>query len=200
MNLEYRAYNESRLLPPDESDSKTLRGYAAVFNQTIEMPWGWNEVIRRGAFSKTINDGADVFAFWSHDERQVLARRKNGSLAIEEDETGLRVSITPDLESVVGADAMRAIRSGLVDKMSFGFEAIKEQWVEDKENKTTTRELLEVKLIEVSPVALPAYDGTSIAARGYIPRKIGSIEPPAFGHSPRLWRAKAILTLNERSV
>jgi hypothetical protein len=48
-NLEVRAENEG----------KTIVGYAAVWDSPSEY-MGFTEFVKRGAFSKTLNDGADV--------------------------------------------------------------------------------------------------------------------------------------------
>jgi uncharacterized protein len=63
-----------------EGDGKTLVGYAAVFDSPSE-PLPWTEFVRRGAFAKTINDGADVRLLVDH-EGVPLARTKSGTLRI----------------------------------------------------------------------------------------------------------------------
>lgn len=54
------------------------------------------------------------------------------------------------------------VRDGIVDSMSFGFQAVRDAWNED----LTERELTEIRLFEVSPVtAWPAYPATSASVR-----------------------------------
>ena len=55
-NLEVRA----------EGDGNTLIGYAAIFDSPSE-PMPFTEFVKRGAFSKTINDGADVRLLIDHE-------------------------------------------------------------------------------------------------------------------------------------
>ena len=83
-NLEVRAENEGR----------TIVGYAAVFDSPSEY-MGFTEFVKRGAFSKTLNDGADVRLLIDH-EGVPLARSKSGTLALEEDDRGLRVEAELD--------------------------------------------------------------------------------------------------------
>lgn len=151
-----------------DDDNGQISGYAAVFDQTAPI-WDFDEVIRRGAFKKTIKDKADVFAFWSHNHGAVLGRTLNDTLRLAEDEHGLHVEIDPP-DTPTAQEVRTLIREGFVDKMSFGFEVIKQVW-RTREGKPDLREILEVRLFEVSPVPLPAFDGTSVVARGAKPER-----------------------------
>ena len=142
-----------------EGDGKTLVGYAAVFDSPSE-PLPWTEFVRRGAFAKTINDGADVRLLVDH-EGVPLARTKSGTLRIREDDKGLRVEADLDETNPDAARVMSALRRGDVSQMSFAFEPVKDSW--SKDNKT--RELKEVKLFDVSVVTYPAYEETMVQLR-----------------------------------
>jgi len=148
-NLEIRA----------EGEGNTLVGYAAVFDSPSE-PLPWTEFVRRGAFSKTINDGADVRLLVDH-EGVPLARTKSGTLRISEDDKGLRVEADLDEANPDAARVMSALRRGDVSQMSFAFEPVKDSWSSDKK----TRELKEVKLFDVSVVTYPAYEETMVQLR-----------------------------------
>lgn len=148
-NLEIRA----------DGDGKTLVGYAAVFDSPSE-PLPWTEFVRRGAFAKTINDGADVRLLVDH-EGVPLARTKSGTLRIKEDDKGLRVEADLDEANPDAARVMSALRRGDVSQMSFAFEPVKDSWSSDKK----TRELKEVKLFDVSVVTYPAYEETMVQLR-----------------------------------
>lgn len=158
--LEDRAWNDAsvRALP----DSRTVEGLAAVFNSFSEDMWGMREVVRRGAFAKTLADGADVRLLWNHNDDMPLARRSTGTLRLLESDSGL--AIDADLaETSVGNDALVLIGNGTVSQMSFGFYVIRDRWTFSADESTPDiRELLEVKLIEVSPVSFPAYPATSV--------------------------------------
>jgi HK97 family phage prohead protease len=148
-NLEIRA----------EGEGSTLVGYAAVFDSPSE-PLPWTEFVRRGAFAKTINDGADVRLLVDH-EGVPLARTKSGTLRIKEDDKGLRVEADLDEANPDAARVMSALRRGDVSQMSFAFEPVKDSWSGDKK----TRELKEVKLYDVSVVTYPAYEETMVQLR-----------------------------------
>jgi len=142
--------------------SELLVGHAAVFDTLSEPIFGFREVVRPGAFTKSLEEG-DQRAFWSHDPAQVLGRVSAGTLKLEEDDIGLRVEITPP-DTQVGRDAIESVRRGDVTQMSFGFEAVRDVWKSD-EKLGELRELLELRLWEVSPVAIPAYPDTEIGLR-----------------------------------
>lgn len=139
-----------------------LRGHASVFDQVAEIGgWfgGFKEVVRKGAFAKTINE-ADVRALWNHDPNWVLGRNKAGTLTLSEDDRGLAIDNNPP-DTQWARDLMTTIQRGDVDQMSFGFQVVREAWDHD----TDTRELLEVKLFDVSVVTYPAYEGTDVGVR-----------------------------------
>lgn len=141
-----------------------LRGYAAVFNKfSIEL-LGFKEIIRPGAFSRSLNN-PDVRALWNHDTGKVLGRIKNRTLELWEDQRGLGFSVVAP-NTAWARDAMESIRRGDVDQMSFGFTVHEDKWTEPKEEgKLLMRELLDVTLFEISPVTFPAYPQTTVGVR-----------------------------------
>lgn len=137
-----------------DEESPTLVGYAAVFDSPSE-PMGFTEYVRRGAFAKTIKDGADVRLLIDH-EGVPLARTKSGTLALAEDERGLRVEAKLDASNPDAARVISALRRGDLSQMSFAFRTIKDSWNSDR----SVRELREVQLFDVSVVTFPAYEAT----------------------------------------
>jgi HK97 family phage prohead protease len=155
-----------------------LKGYAAVFNSRSLDLGGFVEVIRPGAFTRSLNAGTDVRAFVEHTPSLIIGRRSAGTLNIGEDARGLRVEITPP-DTQAARDLAANIRAGNLDGMSFSFRVAKggEAW--DVNARPPLRELLDVDLREVSVCALPAYPETAVALRSlealqrdraYVPR------------------------------
>ena len=136
------------------TDGKTLVGYAAIFDSPSE-PLPWTEFVRRGAFRKTIKDGADVRLLIDH-EGVPLARTKSGTLTLTEDEIGLRIEAQLDESNPDAAKVISALRRGDLSQMSFAFQTVKDAWSKDKQ----VRELKEVRLYDVSVVTYPAYEQT----------------------------------------
>jgi len=151
----------------DASDEKPshIEGYAAVFDSPSLDLGGFREIVKPGAFAKTLQE-SDIRAYWQHDSSRPLGRLAAGTLALSEDTHGLRVAITPG-ETSWGLDALQSIGRGDVDQMSFGFRAVKDRYYTTDEG-TEVRELLEVHLFEVSPVSSPAYLDTEIQVRSLI--------------------------------
>ena len=137
-----------------------LSGYAAVFNDA-SVPLPFKERIAPGAFRKTLSEAPDVRLLINH-EGLPLARTKNGTLTLTEDDRGLRFDA--DLADTQKArDIYTLVQRGDVDQMSFAFRVIRQNWSKDK----TERTLTEVSLADgdVSVVTYPAYPTTSVEAR-----------------------------------
>jgi Escherichia/Staphylococcus phage prohead protease len=149
-----------------EGDGMTFEGYAAVFNRDSEpIAQGgatFIERIRPGAFKKSLSErGANIRMFLNHNADNVLATTRAKTLSLAEDDTGLKVTAKLP-ETQAGKDLSTLIQRGDVDSMSFGFSATRDKWDEGY----TQRELIEVRLHEVSPVTgWPAYVDTSAAVR-----------------------------------
>jgi HK97 family phage prohead protease len=165
-----------------EGDKKPqIVGYASVFDQKSEDLGGFREIVKQGAFKKTIAE-SDIRALFNHDPNYVLGRKKTGTLQLSEDDHGLRISINPP-ETTWAKDLLTSIRRGDIDQMSFGFKTIKDDW--EKRDGENIRSLSEVRLFDISPVTFPAYPQTSVEARS----KLESIaketpsEPADKGHS-----------------
>lgn len=154
-------------------DGKTLVGYAAVFDSPSE-PLPWTEFVRRGAFAKTIKDGADVRLLIDH-EGVPLARSKSGTLIMQEDDYGLRIEAMLDENNPDAAKVMSALRRGDLSQMSFAFQTVKDSWSTDKR----TRELKEVRLYDVSVVTYPAYEETVAELRSKNNTQSATVSPVA---------------------
>jgi HK97 family phage prohead protease len=135
-----------------------------VFNSWSGDLGGFTEKIAPGAFKESLSRGDDVRALLNHDANYVLGRTKSGTLELSEDKKGLRIVNAPP-DTQWARDLQVSIDRGDIDQMSFGFVTRKDQWEEDKETKKVSRTLLEVDLVDVSPVTFPAYPDTTVAIR-----------------------------------
>lgn len=155
---------EVRVAAAAAGEPKQIRGYAAVFNSFSQPMMGFREIIRPGAFRKTLRE-ADVRALHNHDPNFVLGRKSAGTLELAEDDKGLRYAITPP-NTTFANDLMVSIDRGDVTQSSFGFTTVKDKWSQDGD--VLTRELIEVKLFDVSPVTFPAYSQTEVSVRSLL--------------------------------
>lgn len=130
---------------------ETLVGYASTFAQPYDMGAFWEEVAP-GAFADSLKT-ADVVALVNHDTAMPLARASRGNLRLAEDDRGLRVEIDP-IDTTYARDLVAAVRAGVVDAMSFGFQVNRDRY-EQRDGKVV-RILESVELHEVSCVTFPA--------------------------------------------
>lgn len=155
---------EWRIDDVPDSGISTIRGHAAVFNQVAGYEWaGFDEQVAPGAFLASIAAGDDVRAVFNHDPNFVLGRRngKTSTLRLSEDDIGLWVEIDAPQTQTIRDLVLEPIRRGDIDQMSFRFETLREEWNKDANLRT----LLEVKLVDVSPVTFPWYEGTDVSVR-----------------------------------
>jgi HK97 family phage prohead protease len=148
----------------EDGDGMTFRGYAAVFNSWSEDLGGFRERIRPGAFSKSLREKRAIKMFWNHNTDIALGSTR-GNLTLAEDDRGLLAEARlPD--TTAGRDMALLVRDKIVDSMSFGFQTIKDAWEFKSDGKDIERELVEVRLFEVSPVTgWPAYPKTTASVR-----------------------------------
>ena len=158
--IERRTYTVRNVEARSEDGEMRLSGYAAVFNEP-SLPLPFREYIAPGAFRKTLQETPDVRLLINH-EGLPLARTKNGTMTLTEDEVGLRFdAVLADTSE--SRDLYKLIERGDVDQMSFAFRVIRQKWNGDRSERTLT----EVSLADgdVSVVTYPAYPATSVEAR-----------------------------------
>ncbi len=125
-------------------DTLTFTGYACVTEVGYEMSdWlgPYTEVVRKGAFTKTLAENADVPFLINH-AGMTLARTKSGTMRLAEDDTGLHTEADLDPSS----PHVQALRSAMerkdLDEMSFAFWVQRQTWSPDFEQ----RDILEVAM------------------------------------------------------
>lgn len=142
---------------------RRLEGYAATFGSEARIS-DFREIIRPGAFARSLATNGDILALVDHDPKRVLARTRSGTLRLGEDSKGLHFDLdVPD--TTLGRDLLEMAARSDLGGMSFAFRVDEdgEHWQGNR------RELRTVHLIEVSVVsAFPAYNETSVQARRQI--------------------------------
>lgn len=169
--IERRTFTVRNIETREADGAMRLSGYAAVFNDS-SVPLPFSERIAPGAFRKTLSETPDVRLLINH-EGLPLARTKNGTLTLSEDEVGLRFDADlPDTSEA--RDLWTLIQRGDVDQMSFAFRVIRQKWSADR----TERTLTEVSLADgdVSVVTYPAYPTTSVEAREHLANAILAVK------------------------
>ena len=151
----------------EEGDLGIIEGRPVVFNERTDLGL-FDEIIDRGALANT--DMRDVRLCLNHDTSYVYARSRNNNenstMQIGVDDMGMYFRAGLDVKNSPKAqDYYAAIQRRDIDKMSFMFVIGDEKW-EGLDTDHPTQIILAIeRIVEISAVTFPAYDGTSISAR-----------------------------------
>lgn len=168
--FEQRAYT-FEIRAEEQDGVGILAGRPIVYNQKTDIGGWFEEVIDSGAL-----DGAnltDVRFLVNHDTRKIplaRSRRNNGNSTMQFslDPEGMRLDwVRLDIKNNPEASALySAVKRGDISGMSFMFSVKGEKW-DDLDTDYPTRHITEIgTVVEVSAVTFPAYEATSIDARG----------------------------------
>jgi hypothetical protein len=155
----------------EETDrGKVLTGQPIVYDERTDLGW-YDEIIDNGALAET--DLRDVRFLVNHNTDMIpLARSRNNnanSTMQMEVVEGKGMSIRVDLDTENNAEARSlysAVERGDISGMSFMFIVDKDSW-DDINTEHPTRHVRSIsRVFEVSAVTFPAYEATSIQARG----------------------------------
>lgn len=172
-----------------EVTENTLVGHAATFETMADVGPHY-ERMAPTAFDEALKD-SDIKAFYSHDASKPLGSTAAGNLRLSVDKRGLAFEL--DLPDVSWAQDVKAlVRSGILTGVSFGFIPGSDSWSRAQDGRQIRTHESVKRLIEISPVALPAYQGTDIQLRSLSDFKF---ETPVETINPRIVMARARLAL-----
>ena len=169
MNKETRAFMFEVRAEKNEQHGTFITGTPIVLEQRTDMGW-YEEVIDKNALSKT--DMKDVRFLVGHNTRMIpLARSRNNNenstmqLIPRPEEERMDIRVDLDTENNMESRALySATQRGDISGMSFMMivNRDKDVW-SDVESDYPKRRIMEIsKILEVSAVAFPAYEQTSI--------------------------------------
>lgn len=143
----------------ENDDEMIIEGYAIVYNSPAT--YNYTEIISNSALDNT--DMSDVVLRYNHNDTfLVLARTRNKSLELIKDEKGLKIRAKLNPKITEHRNVYEAIKSGLIDKMSFAFTIRGSEY----NYETNTKTITDIdKLYDVAVVDQPFYDATSLFAR-----------------------------------
>lgn len=168
LKTETRAFTFEVRADENKEHGHFLSGVPIVYDQRTDLGW-YDEIIARGALDMT--DLKDVRFLIGHDLSMVpLARsrnnNKNSTMQMEVGDKGMSIRVDLDIEN--NADSRKlysATKRGDISGMSFTFVVDGDSW-DDIDSDHPTRTIRSIKRVyEVSAVAFPAYEGTSLEAR-----------------------------------
>lgn len=167
---------EYRTIPIGEAaavdDSGKLTGVAVRFNSETHIGppgIGFREQFMPGAFTKTLDESGDVVLLDNHDTSRPIARTSAGTLTLRQGDA-LHWDAEPTSEASYINDVRANVKAKNYGGCSFGFQAVKEDWLDDNGNRSdpqrgTQRIVREAKLFEVSISTFPAYGDTEVSSR-----------------------------------
>jgi phage prohead protease, HK97 family len=158
----------------DGSDTRTIEGYAIVFNQRSQLLCDWEvyrmveEIIPPSAVSASMLAGCNIVADLEHDQSRMLARNNKGSgtLTLTLDDKGLMYRFDAP-HTADGDYALEMVRRGDLFGSSFAYSTDEQVNVTyTKDGDTLVRNVNKIDAIyDVAIVANPAYLQTSVQAR-----------------------------------
>lgn len=158
--------NPNRLLAEfrAELDGNRLVGHASVFGQ-LALIAGAYESIAPEAFDRALDSPeTDVRALVNHNPTMVLGRQSAGTLRLSTDKEGLRFEIElPDTS--YARDLKELVARGDVTGASFGFIPGEDSVSRAPDGKQIRTHTSVARLLDVSPVTWPAYEGATVALR-----------------------------------
>lgn len=169
-NVELRAFDFEVRAERDEERGTFLTGTPIVYDAWTNLGW-YDEKIADGALKDT--DLKDVRFLVNHNTDMIpLARSRNNNanstMQMEVvDGVGMNIRVNLDTENNAEAKALySAVERGDISGMSFMFSINSDAW-EDIDSDHPKRTITDIKkVMEVSAVTFPAYEQTSISARG----------------------------------
>lgn len=169
MSKEIRAFNFDVRADQNDEHGHFLSGTPIVFNEWTDLGW-YDESISPDALKDT--DLKDVRFLINHNTDMIpLARSRNNNtnstMQLSVGENGMDIRVDLDTENNAEAKSLySAVSRGDISGMSFMFTVDEDRW-DDLDSEHPRRTILAIsKVFEVSAVTFPAYDQTSINARG----------------------------------
>ena len=148
-----------RAAPEGSSSPGILYGYAYVFNSLSRDLGGWFEQIAPGTFD--LEKNGRVIGRLNHDSNGLLGTTNAGTLRLSEDDTGGMYEI--DLpNTTTGRDVAELAARGDISFSSFAFRVTPDgyEWGYGP-NDELIRTVTAAQLVDVAPVADPAYWGST---------------------------------------
>jgi len=143
--------------------NREISGYGVLFNDTSVILRDrkgeeFIEVVDPSAFDNT--DLSDVYLYYQHDPKQVLASTAAGTLSLTITERGLYFTANlPDTH--LGRDTYELLKRGDLKDMSFGFNIQSDSW--DVTQNPPLRKVKQIaNLDEISIVTRGAYSNTEV--------------------------------------
>lgn len=153
----------------EENGTGIVECIASVFD--VEDSYG--DIVKAGAFTDTLKNGRTKAVLWMHmrallcghisDARELAPGHPDLPIGIR-DKGGLWCQLKFNLNVQRGKEAYEHIKAGDISEFSIGYYLLKYEMIVDEKEGSVTFNLLEIDLVEVSPVIRGANPDTAITA------------------------------------
>lgn len=148
-----------------DNNKLVIEGKAVLFNEkTVLFKSGdtqYYEIIDKNAFDGV--DLSNVYLYFNHNGDNVIASTKNNSLLLDVRDDGIWFKAEL-INTTVSRDVYELVKSGIINKCSFGFTIVKDGEKFDDTTNTFIVNKID-RLFELSLVNFPAYENTICYAR-----------------------------------
>jgi len=186
VKTEVRTFRSGSLRSASQGDEMVISGRALSYNTLSADLGGFKERLQPGCFAQHLKTSPDVLCRREHETGFLLGRTKNGTLTLQDGPDGLDFHCTIDPKDPIAVSTHAAIKSRLIDSMSFAFAVDGDDGdsfdsaTDENGHSITRRSIKRALLLDVAPVASPAYpQGTSVSARS---ADYGAAALPKFVH------------------
>ena len=168
-NKEIRSFDFEIRAEESEERGHVIEGRPIVYDTKTDLGW-YDEIIAAGALDSA--NLKDVRFLVNHNTDMIpLARSRNNNkrstMQLQVVPEGMDIRVNLDTENNAEAKSLySAVERGDITGMSFMFRVDGDKW-DDLESEHPTRTITKISTVfEVSAVTWPAYEKTSIQARG----------------------------------
>lgn len=142
----------------------TFTGHAAVFGQYADLGSNLENLDAR-AFDRVLDDPAtDVRALFNHNPDMLLGRQGAGTLKLGTDSEGLAFEVAIP-NTTLGNDLRELVGRDDINGASFAFFPGESAWSRADDGRPIQTHTSVARLLDVSPVTFPAYDGATTMLR-----------------------------------
>ena len=160
----HAAQIEVRMAAEDSSDAENasiahFTGYASATGVSYEVrDWlgEYSETMQPGSFAKTLREQANIPLLFNHDGIP-LASTDSSTSRLAENKIGLRNEADFDRRDALSNSVCVQLSRGVLSKMSFSFQGVKDSWNDSYDERSVT----EARLFDTSIVTYPANPATS---------------------------------------
>jgi len=149
MGLKYKFISADAASITVEDEDGVIKGYASIFgNKDLG-----GDIVKKGAFAKSLRVGQTVKMFWNHDAKSVPI---GVWTLVKEDDKGLYVEGKLFTDTARGREVYVALKNGAIDGLSIGYKTVRAK------NTRAGFEISELKLMEVSVVNFPMNEAATV--------------------------------------